>query len=453
MRKHTSFVALLSLFLFFILFSFLFSSSIVLATVINSTHADGITVYGESAIAIPRYRIWNASITDFQAELNAQSIGTGGSADITWSVVKSNPHRDEIILGTEDKDNDVNIQVYNSTGSWGNLQEVSITIPNSAHRAFDIAYEQQSGDALIVYENTSSSNTQVAYRIWNGSTYSAESLLTTTITADVMQWVALYSKPNSDDIMLVVQTSGPQNDIYAVPWNGKTIDTKKQQLISASIASADPYNFGFEWETLSGNGIVIYAEANDFTYRSYTSSSGSWSAESTIALGNGLDSVRLCADPTSNYIGIIFQDTGNDVNVRMWNGTNLLASPPTEDLQTEPAGSNNANVDCAWVPSGNYALFGFIDNNALSIDYFNFTKPNTWTTADLLTTANTGDFASNDIEAMRFTEHPTTNQIMAVTMDSLEDAHTRLWNGTTFVAITASPIEIDTEVTNGDQEG
>ena len=119
---------------------------------INATHADGLVVYGELNIASPRYRIWNAS-NAFSSELTALSVGTDGVSDIVWVVARGSHKRDELIFGTIDKSNDVNVQVLNSSQQWGNLLEVSSDVANSAFRGFDIAYEDVSGRALIVYEN------------------------------------------------------------------------------------------------------------------------------------------------------------------------------------------------------------------------------------------------------------------------------------------------------------
>ena len=93
-----------------------------------------------------------------------------------------------------------------------------------------------------------------------------------------------------------------------------------------------------------------------------------------------------------------------------------------------------------------------MDSNALSIDYFNFTKPNTWGTTALTSTANSGNFAADDIKGMRFTEHPSTEEVMVIAQDIGEDVRAIRWNGTNFVTPNASVLESLTEVVNGAQE-
>ena len=75
--------------------------------------------------------------------------------DPIWIVTRGGHERQEFIVGTEERtvNNDIWIQVYNTTTEkWGNLLQVGTSLSNAAFRAFDIAYEDVSGDALIVYE-------------------------------------------------------------------------------------------------------------------------------------------------------------------------------------------------------------------------------------------------------------------------------------------------------------
>ncbi len=418
---------------------------------ITSTVADGLVAYGELNIAEPYYRLWNATAADFGAQLtDAQVIGTGGTDDITWVVTKANHERDEIIVGTEDKSNDVNIQIYNSTKQFGNLLEVTATIPNSALRAFDIGIEDISGDALIVYEGSTAVDSIVYYRIWNGTGYSAEQTLTTSLTGAAIGWVSLTPKLNSDQMMLLLHTA-TTNDIYFVPWNGTAFDTTKEVAPSNATVS-NIQHFSFAWEDTSGDGLAFYGSSTDLVYTYYNATSGTWGSQTTIlALGDNLLSSRSCSDPYSDYIGLIVSDVGTDVNVRIWGGSSFLASPPAQDAATEAVGTDNGNIDCAWFNSTT-SLFGFVDANALTMDYFTFTKANTWSTADLTTVSTTATIAADDIAGLRFTKHPTTSEIMIIEQDIGEDVRAVRWTGSAFVIPTTATLEGSTEVLNAAQE-
>ena len=311
--------------------------------------------------------------------------------------------------------------------------------------------EDVSGEVLIAYENSSAlANSDLEYRIWNGSLYSAPQLLRAPLANSPIRWVKMFPRAGSDDIMLLVHNNA--GDLHAFYWDGNQFGTTANLTLSLTTASSVDEHFGFAWEGTSDDGLVVYGTGTDLVYRTFSITAPYWSTEATIALGKALASARLCTDQSSDYIGIIVQDGGADVNVRMWDGTQILASPPTEELTTEPKGANNANADCVWHNSST-AVFGFVDSTALAISYTTFTKTNTWGTTDLNTPSITPNFASDDIHSLRFTSHPTTSEFMAISMDLLEDVTAIRWNGTNFTGIGESPLEINTEVLNGDQEG
>lgn len=416
--------------------------------VINATAANGIAVYAESGVQTPRYRTWNSTNNNFSAErTNTNTVG----GNIQWVVTKANHERDEFIVGTQDAVNDVNIQIVNASRNWTNLLEVSVDVPNAALRAFDIGIEDISGNALIVYENFSVADNIVKYRIWNGTGYSAEQNLVMNITA-VVNWVQLIEKPGTDTIMLLVQNAG---DIWSIPWNGTNFIAAQNQTITSAGASSTREHFAFEWERVSGNGLILFGTGTNLVQRSYNASSGTWNATTTtLALGDSAEGTRVCADPTSDHIGIIVVDSGNDVSALMWNGTAMHSSPPTAEASVEATGTNNINVDCTWNQNGTIAYFGFVDFNSLTVDIANFTKANTWSPTDLGTAVGPPDFASDDIAGIHITSHPTTNEFIIMAHDILEDITAIRWNDTAFVAIPAggSPLETTMQVANGAQE-
>ena len=418
---------------------------------INSTQADGLIGYEELNSATPLYRTYNES-NDFSDVGSALETGVNGTNDITWNVIRANHERDEIIIGTEDKGGDVNIQIF-SNNAWSNLLEVSSDIQNSAQRSFDIAYEDLSGDALIVYENSTDIDNYVNYRIWNGTGYSQENIITVGFTdiSTVTRWIDLTPKKGDDKMMLLIHNN--VGDLYAIEWNGTGFDTDKGLEVSTGTTSNTEQHFAFGWEESSGQGILGYGSGTNFVYRTYDTNSPYWSIEATIGLGNGLGSTRMCSEPDSDYIGVILQDGGNDVNAMMWTGTSMLNTAfdnPTQDDDTEPNGADNANADCVWVNSST-SYFGFVDTNLLSMDYFTFTKANTWSTSDLTSTYNTGDVALDDISALRFVKHPTTEEFMVITQDLVRFVNATRWDGIQFLN-TGIVIEDQTEVITGNQE-
>jgi hypothetical protein len=412
--------------------------------VINSTQADGLLVYNQLNTQTPQYREYNESNNFTSEQADALSVG----ADINWVVTRASHERDEMIMGTEDQDNDVNIQVLHANNSWIKLLEVSTENVNDNSRSFDIAYEDISGDAFIIYENSSAgTNNGVAYRFWNGTSYTSETRLDTTLPDDPIRWISATPRTGSDQIMVLLHSNS--GDLHGVLWNGTGFSEQTRFNLSLSTTSNTEEHFDFEWEGSSGDGLVAYGTGTSLQVRTFSQTAPHWSTETGIS-GSGVDATRLCSEPSSDYIGIIWQDGGNDVQVRMWDGTQLLASPPSQESQTEPNGANSANIDCGWYNSS-HALFSFVDFNDLTLNFFNFTKDNTWSTSDLTTTATTASIGLDDVQTVRYTEHPTTQEIMLTIIDLDTSVLALRWNGSHFNTFAQSPFEGTSETT--DQEG
>jgi len=173
------------------------------ANEINSTDATGLIGYEELNSATPLFRTWDSA--NFSSPGSSLETGVNTTDDITWTIVKGSHERDEMIMATEDKGLDINVQIYQSNSTWGFPLELTTDISNSAFRSFDIDYEDLSGDALIVYESSSTADSNIAYRIWNGTDYSSESTLTTSLVSANVNWIDLISKRGTDTIMLLVR--------------------------------------------------------------------------------------------------------------------------------------------------------------------------------------------------------------------------------------------------------
>ena len=101
-----------------------------------------------------------------------------------------------------------------SNRSFGNGQSIAVDVPNAAYRAYDVVYMDVGDNALIAYENSTASDRQVMYRIWNGTGLSQEFNITVPIETPV-NWVGLFKQQGTDQIMMVVLNT--LNDLAAIP--------------------------------------------------------------------------------------------------------------------------------------------------------------------------------------------------------------------------------------------
>ena len=149
----------------------------------------------------PQNRAYTASSNSFGAQTATQT-----GANPAFMVNKSAPTRNENIAGYVTTGGVLYIYRWNGTAwinetSAGNGWGATVTVGGNGvnGRRFDIAYETTSGDAMVVYSTnvTTSGGTKMAYRTWNGTTWSAATNITTARSNQVsaMTWVKLKANP------------------------------------------------------------------------------------------------------------------------------------------------------------------------------------------------------------------------------------------------------------------
>ncbi len=377
----------------------------------------GMVSYGEFQNS--QYRLWDG--TDFGPENSASVSG----AAINYTVLKSSPERNEKVKGTLSDDGDIRMESWDGS-SWTDhgFFTVDLNPGHSDKRAFDIEYEQISGDALIVYEINDIADQAVGYRIWNGTSWTSEAILTIpTAIGGVTRWIELEPKPGSDEIMLT--TLDTNFNIYSIVWNGNSwVDG---QLISSSASTNSEQSFDISWESVSGDALVVYGTSTTTEYWTY--SGGVWSGPG-IGSPNPGDVVfwlELASDPTSNYISFICIDRGDNVNAHVWDGAGWELGNPSGD----PRATNKSGhlTDVAWESTTGRALFTYVDRNAWTVKYFFYTRGTGWSVSSIDTASAAPDFWVNDVETFQLIPSSYDNQIMLSGIDTNLNIRSVYWDG------------------------
>ncbi|MDP7467753.1 MAG: hypothetical protein QGF25_05935 [Candidatus Woesearchaeota archaeon] len=425
--------------------------------VINRSGASGIIVYGEQDIQTPRYRYWNLTGDDFGPELtDTGSVG----ADILWVVAKASHERQEALIAIEDFVNDVNLMLLNSTGDMQVLVELTADTENTGAQEVDLAYEDVSGDALIVYENTLNPDAFLGYRTWNG-TLSSEKNSSLAVSQEI-RIVKTVARPGTDLIMVL--TLDDTNTIQGILWNGTEFDNTPRTSLSVDAQEDNEINFDFVWEGRTEEGLAVYADpqnGGEWAYRTYNTTSKTWSAQQTFFTLNGgnAQKTKLCSHPNSSLVGFVSKDSSKDINVRIWNGTSGSVDTgfPTEEASVEDNPNGAGGFDCAFETNGTQIIFGYVDvTNSVDdrIHHFYYDMDTALWSVTAIDDANTTDplgAGGGVIEALDFVSHPLTEEIMAVAMLDGNDIDVALWNGTNFTTITTSQPELSAECTAGTQ--
>lgn len=258
---------------------------------------------------IPVYRIWNGSSWSTEAE--AQTVG----GDPYWSVLKSCPKRNEKILGTLDVNQHVNVQVWDGS-AWSIPKEVTTDAGTYAGRAFDIAYEQSSGDAIVVFSIDSN---QPQYYSWNGSAWGTtpENCVAVGTDTDHVYWVGLASKPGADEIIMVTQHNNLP--IYAQVWDGDNWGNAVNLTPAADVLGYQCFDVAYE--QLRKRAMVVYTiEDSKIPQYSMWDTTDLWvaSGTATASAADYLRWVKLAAKPGSNELLLAISDTGKDLDVQLW---------------------------------------------------------------------------------------------------------------------------------------
>ncbi|MFO0868130.1 MAG: DUF4347 domain-containing protein [Pirellulales bacterium] len=257
------------------------------------------------------YRIWDGTSWS-----GVQTITAPLAGEARHLQLAADPKSNKIALLVTNAGSDDYAMIWDGS-SWGNgIILGTTTSAESTDSA--IAFEGTSGQVLVVYDNQGGGD-QVAYRTWNGTSWSAESSLSPPSTLGDVVFASLASDPGSDRIALSVVTRTPE--VWLAVWDGNGWGSKLIATTNGSIDTAPSAAVAFESGT--GNLVAVYGEnsATSVRYRTWTTSGG-WSAAATgPSLGGVPNSLTLTADPMANQLMLSVQDANRDLHFAPWNGT------------------------------------------------------------------------------------------------------------------------------------
>ncbi|MDW8056505.1 MAG: hypothetical protein RMJ13_07360, partial [Elusimicrobiota bacterium] len=195
-------------------------------------------------------------------------------------VIRSAPTRNEKILGAITSAGYIEFFVYNGdTDQWGNKTNWPLPspLPTGAdqiwnnpdlYRGFDIAYERNSGRAIVVIQVNAG---RPYYNIWNGTNWLGWQEITnwpTDTTTRIPYWIRLEANPNPDSNQILcvaacspdLQQTAPTTDtvyLRSVLWNGSSwiipttletgLDTIRTQCFDVAFEKIHPYRAVVVW--------------------------------------------------------------------------------------------------------------------------------------------------------------------------------------------------------------
>jgi len=400
----------------------------------QSLVGDGILVYGEGSVQMPRYRTWNSLSQTWSSELNASSVG----GTIEWASVKASPTKDEYILLTADSYDDINVQIYsNQTGTlcWhngilcGSVLELTTTSTAANAHKMDLAYEQNSGRALLVYsDNTSTPK----YLIWYGDHWSSQQSVPVTITSGIVEWIKLIARPDSNEIALVYSDS--RDSLNSIIWDGNSWSCEPSSALSTNLYYPDYRKFDAGYEQVSGDLLIVHSINNTEDLRYTTKPSGSCTYSTAVQAAFNETGMIISVSPQigSDYILVSESNGGSqdDLQASVWNGTSWLKFGANDTTIYASDAVPNQLHGVAWTGTSPYGILVYSDAATNTVvDYYIYNKTsNAWITATDFSPTPLLSNEDNNILTLSFLDQ---NKTMVIIKDDSADLWAKVFDGNT----------------------
>ena len=182
----------------------------------DSVSGKGIICYSDGTTT-PKTRTWGAGSTNF----GTTETSTAASEASLQTVIKQNPIRlNEWLCAVADNAGFVDVLLSTDGGlTWSlSLDDVNVGGTGTTRR-FDLAYEQLSGDAVLMYSKNATSN-EYASRVWAGTSWAAEQVYDIASSADTVTWIEMTEKPRSNDIGIGLLDNGTSTNLAGSYWSG-----------------------------------------------------------------------------------------------------------------------------------------------------------------------------------------------------------------------------------------
>ncbi len=399
------------------------------------TSLSGLMIYGDGT-TVPKFRAYNVA-----ADTMGQETGTfTATVGPTW-IIRTAPNAHYALAGYYDSSATLHIMCFDGT-TWSKEFAAQSGGVGNRHR-FDIAFEKNSGDALILYSKGAYANAKLGYRTKSGTTgcgstnWSTETIFTPARTSNDIMYVKLAQDKRTSSNLIAATWVDTSNDISASIWNGSSFVNEPSTLSDTNVqivsSSHDIENMDIEYESLSGDVMLVWGNGagnngtNGVRYRVCTGGIALCTWGSVTTPPTFLDdatSLDIASNPISNEI--IFASIGKgggDLQAGYWNGSAWTNTANLDTSCTVPY-TGSKLVTAGWVTTGT--------STRSVIVYSDLSSPNiNWYTGNLGVFTRQPDFVPAPLMAtsrgyMAIDQDPVSqNQFMFTVSDSASDFYAK----------------------------
>ncbi|MGB5079586.1 MAG: hypothetical protein WBO23_02455 [Burkholderiales bacterium] len=263
-----------------------------------------IIVYSNGGARNPKFAIWDGTTLDTAPVAGGfihNSMGTANyqtAGFIRWFGLAANgaSGSNEILMVTRDSNRDIWGARWTGT-NWTKMEAGAAATwdasgTNNVGDSVAVAYESVSNSALFVWGDASNTR-QIGWRTWTPSTATLSGITFTRFNAyggvfnsDNFQWLRLYPRPDTDEIMAVFQDERVQ--LITNLWNGAAWPAAATAHDDETENNTER-NFDFVWQTVPfslGQGWLLWgSDSNSSAGRVRTrtfASPAAWGAITSI---------------------------------------------------------------------------------------------------------------------------------------------------------------------------
>lgn len=350
--------------------------------------ANGRMVFSNNTTA-PQSEAYTAATNTFGAPA-ATATGTNGQ---TFFVDRAAPTRNEHVAGYVTTSGQLYVLRWNGT-AWSNEWNVAVGGNGIDGRRFDIAYENTSGRAVVVYSNNTSST--LAYRIWNGTSWTAAATQASARLTGVPNAIKLAAQTTSGSNTLAATIADANSILTTLVWSGSAWGNEPSSS-HGTLAGTAGQNDLWDHAYASQSGDLIVVFTTSLPQQSYrTFSAGTWSAVASINSGTQRSPpLQMFAvanpDPAVNQVLVGWNRSASpNVYARIWSGGTTLDTLTTVATNGVTTNIEQKTIAGGWVKSGTTtaAVFFWSSTTTGRLDYA-YNVGGTWTLAQAWTPGGT----------------------------------------------------------------
>jgi len=349
---------------------------------------DGLIVYSSGSTVTPFWNAYTNSSNTFGTKTAMPAL-TGSPRNF---IVRTSPQKIEAIAGTVTNSGVLYIYCFDGT-NW--TQDWSATVGGTATtRRFDIAYENTTGSAIVLYSTNTATTNELNFRKKLGSSscgssgWGSATAFNPARTSAFVSWVKMVSNPISGSNLIATIWADNNKDLSGAIWNGTAFANEPSTVMDTSLEAIntgatfpDVESFDLAYESVTGDLMVVWGNSggangtNGVRYRLCTGNSATctWGSITTPpTFADDATNLDLSANPNSDEM--VFASIGNagsDLQIGYWSGVGWTDTANV-DTSAQALLAGTKLVATGWLTSGSTtrSIVTYNDSNAANIGWY-----------------------------------------------------------------------------------